>query len=346
MEIKTKLAASLCEWYSANKRELPWRDSGDPYDVWISEIMLQQTRIEAVKEKYKRFKEILPDIDSLANCESENLMRLWEGLGYYARARNLKKCAMVLRDQFNSHLPSDYNKLLSLPGIGPYTAGAISSICFNLPHAAVDGNVLRVLSRLFESSQDVRQESVKAQYAKCIENTFDKGVSPSIFNQALMELGETVCLPNAAPLCVQCPWESECMAHNHGTTETIPVRSALKKRRIVERTLLIIRDGDRFVLRKRNENGLLGGLYEFIGIDHPLSQRQAIQEAEKLGFHVMRASRLPNAIHIFTHLEWHMQAFELQVDDIHDAVSFTREQLSSLAIPSAFRVYTDYYALR
>lgn len=353
-EIRRSDALALASWYENNKRALPWRDTGDPYDVWLSEIMLQQTRIEAVREKFILFKKELPTIETLASCPEDRLMRLWEGLGYYNRARNLQKCAKVLMEQYDGHLPENYETLLSLPGIGSYTAGAIASIAFHIAVAAVDGNVLRVLARYTKDTRDVRNPQVKKETEELIQNLFhDEEVreQANLFNQGLMELGETICLPKGNIQCDNCPWHSSCAAHRENLTDSIPYRSALKQRKIIQRTLLIIRDGHRFILHKRPATGLLAGLYEFIGIDTDLSIDKAIQETEKLGFHALHVKELPASRHIFTHLEWHMKAYEIQCEEIEtlpgtDYIAKEKKELAHTAVPSAFKTYLDWYNLR
>ncbi|NCB33300.1 MAG: A/G-specific adenine glycosylase [Erysipelotrichia bacterium] len=358
-QITAEDALSLTEWFRENKRDLPWRDTGNPYDVWLSEIMLQQTRVEFVRERFVRFKQALPDIASLAQCPPDRLMKLWEGMGYYSRARNLQKCAIQVMEQHGGQLPEDCSTLKKLPGIGPYTAGAISAIAFHHAVPAVDGNVLRVLARRFAAADDIRQAAVRIQFESDIQQFYQNNAVliqqtpsfPSLFTQALMELGALVCVPNGEPHCSVCPWQNQCLAAQKHLTDSIPVRSSLQKRRIIDRTLLIIRDGSRFLLHKRQNKGLLANLYEFYGVDQNLTSRQAVRECESLGFSVMRIHRLPDSKHIFTHLEWHMTAYEIQVADLENFSS--REycladvnQLKELAIPSAFHAYKDYYMLK
>lgn len=353
-KMTSKTAEEIVLWYNANKRSMPWRDTGNPYDVWLSEIMLQQTRIEAVKQKYEAFKKALPDIPSLASCEDDPLMRLWEGLGYYSRARNLKKCAITLVNEYQGQLPKNYEALTKLPGIGPYTAGAIASIAYDLPVPAVDGNVLRVLARYFAIQEDIRNDAVKNTIQDTIQSLYTakqkKGFFASL-NQGLMEIGEVVCVPNGAPHCEQCPLKKECMAKKKNLWDAIPYRSSLKERKIVNRTLLILRDGDSFLLHKRADKGLLAGLYEFVGIDDHITEKQALQEVQKLGAMPVRITHLPQGKHIFSHLEWHMQAYEIQVEQMEDikmdcCILANKKELASLAIPSAFKTYIDWYALR
>lgn len=353
-KMTSKTAEEIVLWYDTNKRSMPWRDTGNPYDVWLSEIMLQQTRIEAVKPKYEAFKKALPDIESLASCEDDPLMRLWEGLGYYSRARNLKKCAITLVKDYHGQLPKNAETLKKLPGIGPYTAGAIASISYDLPVPAVDGNVLRVLARYFAFQDNIRNDAVKKTIQDTIQSLYvtkrRKGFFAS-FNQGLMEIGEVVCVPNGAPHCDQCPLKKECMTKKKNLWDAIPYRTSLKKRKIVDRTLLILRDGDSFLLHKRDGKGLLAGLYEFIGINEHINEKQALQEAQRLGAVPIRITHLPQAKHIFSHLEWHMQAYEIQVEQMENikmnhCLLANKKELASLAIPSAFKTYIDWYALR
>jgi A/G-specific adenine glycosylase len=354
MKVSEKEAEDLVLWYERNHRSLPWRDTGNPYHVWISEIMLQQTRIEAVKPKYEAFLKALPDIQALAECEDDRLMRLWEGLGYYSRARNLKKCASVLVRDYEGKLPVEAEVLKKLPGIGPYTAGAIASIAYGQPVPAVDGNVLRVLTRLFGIRDDIRDSDTRKKIEDTLSGVYSLKKKPAFytsFNQGLMELGEVICVPNGIPHCTECPWKEACQAGNTKTWDVIPYRSPLKKRKILQRTLLIIRDGDSFLLHKRPETGLLAGLYEFPGEDGWLREEEALARVRKMGLEPLRLSHLPEAKHIFTHLEWHMHAYEIRVAEIHteqkkDYVLLNKKELSEKAVPSAFKKYTDWYALR
>lgn len=352
--INVEDARNLASWYEKNKRELPWRDTGNPYDVWISEIMLQQTRIEAVKPKFVLFRNELPDIQSLAEVDEDRLMRLWEGMGYYSRARNLKKCAEVLVRDYEGKLPSDYDTLRKLPGIGPYTAGAIASIAYGKAVPAVDGNVMRVLARYLEIPDDIRNPKTKKSFESMISDLFQKKNDPVFvknFNQGLMELGEVICVPNGTPHCDECPWKDACLARLHNLTDQIPYRSALKKRKIVDRTLFILRDGNQFLLRKRPDHGLLAGLYEFPGTDQKLSSSEVLKKVEEAGIIPVHIRQLPDSKHVFTHLEWHMTAYEIQTEEIEKVrddrcILADKKELSSLAIPSAFHTYIEWYSLR
>lgn len=354
---------TLIRWYRKNKRSLPWRDTGNPEDVWISEIMLQQTRVEAVKSYFIRFRSALPTLSSIACCEDDRLMKLWEGLGYYSRAKNIKRCAKLLLDEYGGRLPSDPEKLKKLPGIGPYTAGAIASIAYHVPVPAVDGNVLRVFARLTGDASDIACSETKRAFTEALQSflwdcfarfgTLEQSslssFSVSDFNQALMELGALICIPNGVPLCQNCPLSTRCMAKKNKLETTLPVRSPKKKRKAEIRTVLFIRDGERFFLNKRPEKGLLAGLYEFPSCPGALKPEEAIREARRLGFTPLRIRAIPSGKHIFTHLEWHMNAFEIQVAEFPDVLKqgilAKKEDFKSLAIPSAFRSFTDWYAI-
>ena len=222
------LVEPLCLWYEKEKRSMPWRDDATPYHVWLSEIMLQQTRIEAAKAYYDRFTKCLPDIPSLAAVSEEELLKLWEGLGYYNRARNLKKAASLLVERYDGRLPADYDLLLSLPGIGRYTAGAIASIAYGLAEPAVDGNVLRVTMRYLNCDEDIMKMSVRTKMEKQLRAIMPKDC-PGEFNQALMELGEVICIPNGKPLCEKCPLSHLCLAHKEGREMELPKKAEKKK---------------------------------------------------------------------------------------------------------------------
>ena len=219
----------LLPWYRENHRCLPWRETKEPYHIWLSEIMLQQTRVEAVKGYYARFLAALPTVEALANCDDDALHKLWEGLGYYSRVRNLKKAAQVIQERYNGQFPREYDAVLALPGIGEYTAGAVCSIAFDLPVPAVDGNVLRVFSRLTDDPSPIDLPAVKASVRERLAAIYPKEAGD--FTQALMELGATVCGPNRKPECGSCPCRKICLGYQHGTAETLPVKSPKRERR-------------------------------------------------------------------------------------------------------------------
>ena len=355
-ELKKEESDRLVAWYRLNRRILPFRDTKDPYDVWISEIMLQQTRIEAVVSYFLRFKKELPDVDALAEIDEDRLLRLWEGLGYYSRARNLKKCAQILKEEHGSRIPEDHETLLKLPGIGPYTAGAIMAIGFGRPYPAVDGNVLRVLARDLGITEDIRSDTVRKQLETLVSSFYEKEKIEdkqyiSDLTQALMELGALVCIPNGKPLCEDCPLRENCYAYANALTDQIPYRSRNKERKIVERTLLIIRKDDDFLLDKRPAKGLLAGMYEFPGVDQKMTETEIAESLKQEGFDIMQIEKLSSSRHIFSHVEWHMDAYEIRIANETiplkaGQILAGREQLQELALPSAFRTYIDHYALR
>ena len=339
---------ALLLWYQQNKRDLPWRHTSDPYRIWISEIMLQQTRVEAVKPYYARFLESCPDVAALAEIPEERLMKLWEGLGYYSRARNLQKAARAVVEGHGGVMPATYEELLSLPGIGEYTAGAIASIAYGLRTPAVDGNVLRVLARVSGTDADITLPETKKHFREALARVIPEAAGD--FTQSLIELGATVCAPNREPMCESCPLRDSCAAFGEGRTNEIPVRSPKKPRRVEERTVFLIRDGDRTALSKRPQKGLLSGLYELPNIRGHLGEAEALAHLRSLGFEPLRIQRLENAKHIFTHIEWHMVAYDVRItpefDGLHGQsgmLLIPNEELhQSYAIPSAFGAYVKY----
>ncbi|MDO4647220.1 MAG: A/G-specific adenine glycosylase [Eubacteriales bacterium] len=337
----------LLKWYDQNKRSLPWRDKNNGYYTWVSEIMLQQTRVEAVKPYFERFVTALPDIEALSECPEDQLLKLWEGLGYYSRVRNLQAAAKDMKQRFQCQLPADYDDLLSLKGIGRYTAGAIASIAYGIPVPAVDGNVLRVISRITESREDITKDAVKKAVETSLAEIIPKD-RPGDFNQALMELGAVICVPNGPAKCSECPVSGFCLACKHGTQADIPVKKQKKPRVKEERTVYVIQDGSRTLIRKRPSKGLLAGLYELPNSLGYKTSEEVLKDVEKMGFVPMHIQKLPEAKHIFSHIEWQMQAYRIRVADA-DAVRGENwflvdrgESEESYAIPSAFAAYTKY----
>ena len=339
---------ALLLWYQQNKRDLPWRHTSDPYRIWISEIMLQQTRVEAVKPYYARFLETCPNVEVLATLPEEQLMKLWEGLGYYSRARNLQKAARVVTQSHGGVMPRTYEELLKLPGIGEYTAGAIASIAYGLQVPAVDGNVLRVLARVSGSEADITLPDTKKDFRQRLTCVIPTAAGD--FTQSLIELGATVCAPNREPMCEVCPLCDCCVAYREGKTNKIPVRSPKKERRIEKRTVFLIRDGDRTALHKRPGKGLLAGLFELPNIEGHLNETEVIEHLRSLGFEPLRVQRIENAKHIFTHIEWHMIAYDVLITPEFDGLDgqsgmllVQNEELHNrYAIPSAFGAYVKY----
>lgn len=333
------VAQPLLKWYAQNARELPWREDTDAYRVWVSEIMLQQTRVEAVKPYFRRFMEALPDIQALAEAPEETLLKLWEGLGYYSRVRNLQRAAKLVMERHGGILPSDMKELRALPGIGPYTAGAIASIAYGAAEPAVDGNVLRVLARLSGSDLDIAQPATRAAAEKVVRDMIPADNS-GVFNQALMELGACVCLPNAAPRCAQCPVATLCRAHIEGRETELPVRSQKAPRRIEEHTVFVLRKHSCVAVRKRSASGLLAGLWELPNLPGYLEQDGLAQQLSEWGVTPLGAIERYARKHIFTHVEWHMRvyALDVQADCLPIGWEWTGVKDGAHALPTAFRV--------
>lgn len=342
-----QIVEPLLIWYEKNKRNLPWREEPTPYHVWISEIMLQQTRVEAVKAYYARFIKELPQIRDLAECPEEKLLKLWEGLGYYNRVKNMQKAAQEVMELYDGKLPSDYDKLISLSGIGSYTAGAIASIAYGIPKPAVDGNVLRVITRITENSSDILKQSTKREMEKNLEKIIPS-YAPGAFNQSLMELGATVCVPNGMAKCECCPVMEFCMAKAHDTILEYPKKTIKKHRKIEEKTILIIQNGQEFAIQKRPENGLLAGLYELPNRCGYLTQEEAIRCVEDMKLIPVYIKDVGKAKHIFSHVEWHMKGYLLKVASTEEKqvgeLIFVDKKGSQekYPIPSAFSTYRKY----
>lgn len=344
-----RIAPPLLAWYDENRRILPWREEPSPYRVWVSEIMLQQTRVEAVRPYFERFMAELPDFRALAEVPEDRLLKLWEGLGYYNRARNLKKAAEEVMERHGGSMPRLPAELLSLPGIGSYTAGAVASIAFGQPVPAVDGNVLRVMARYCEDGRDILNAGVRKSVEERLLRIIPRD-RPGDFNQALMELGAMVCLPNGAPYCGECPLASDCLANIHGSQAEYPVKSAKKKRRVEQRTVLVIRDGQRAALCRRPDKGLLAGMYEPPSLDGHLTREEVLAFLEQKGIHALRIRELPSARHIFTHKEWHMIGYAVMVDELEPHTGGREGFLfvgsegmqEKYPIPSAYAAYMEY----
>ena len=353
--ISDNIVEPLLMWYDRNKRILPWRESRDPYRIWVSEIMLQQTRVEAVKPYFDRFVSQLPDVKSLAEAEQTHLLKLWEGLGYYNRVKNMQKAARMIMDLYEGCMPDEYELLLKLPGIGTYTAGAVASIAFNRQTVAVDGNVLRIITRLTADDGDVLSEKFKQDIRRQLLQVIPKE-RPGDFNQAMMELGATVCLPNGAPRCTFCPWHDICMARLQGRVGEIPFKKKRSSRCIEKKTVLLIQDGDKTLIHQRPEKGLLAGMYEFPMAEGWLSKKQVMESVIGMGYRPLYAGKVEDSVHIFSHKEWHMQGWLIKVEEsgfssecfgelplqadyyMEDAKTIQ----SDYPIPSAFRAYTKY----
>ncbi len=358
-------------WYNENARDLPWRRTKDPYLIWVSEIMLQQTRVEAVLGYYERFTSALPTVTDLALCPEDRLLKLWEGLGYYSRARNMQKAARIVCESYAGQMPASAAALMKLPGIGEYTAGAISSIAFGQAEPAVDGNVLRVIARLEAISDNILNESVKKKIRDDLRGLHDANDGTfGLLNQAFMDLGAGVCLAGSAPKCDICPISSYCRCFELGLQSELPVRVKKQKRRIEKRTVLLLHRDETYAIRKRPDSGLLSGLYEFPNERGELSSDDALAKAESLGLMPLRIKKLSAAKHIFSHVEWHMTGYEILIapsgfpdaGELQDAgdLSHTKENVkenplifatpemieSKYPVPSAFEKYAKMINIR
>ncbi len=331
------LPEPLLAWYGGAKRVLPWRDAPTAYHVWVSEIMLQQTRVSAVLPYYRRFLAALPDVEALAAEEEGALMKLWEGLGYYNRARNLQKAARLIVTEHGGRFPDTYEALLALPGIGEYTAGAIASIAFGRRVPAVDGNVLRVLARVTGDEGDILDGRVKARFREWLQTVLPVD-RPGDFNQALMELGATVCLPNGAPRCGDCPLGALCRASADEGWRRLPVKRAKKERRVEERTVFVLLSPAGLALRRRGPSGLLAGLWELPNVEGTLDEDRAARQLDAWDLDAVEWIKQLTGKHIFTHVEWQMRGYVLRVrcGGSADLCWTDADRLGERAVPAAF----------
>ena len=331
----------LLGWFQAHARALPWRADREPYHVWLSEIMLQQTRVEAVRGYYARFLAAAPDVFALAALPEAQLLKLWEGLGYYNRARKAQACAQEIAAR-GGVWPDTVEGLLALPGIGPYTAGAIASICFERPAAAVDGNVLRVCARVLDDATPIDSAAHKAALTAALSACYPAGHCGD-FTQALMELGACVCVPNGAPKCALCPLQGFCRAKMNGSWDTLPVKEAKKPRRQEQLTVFFLSCGSRYAVRRRPDTGLLAGLWELPNTEGTLSAQQALSLLEQWGLQPEQLQKVIERTHVFTHVEWHMRCCYVRVAEPGgdftwvDGAEFSR----SIALPTAFRMFWE-----
>jgi len=347
------IAPALLAWFYQNKRLLPFRTDPSPYHVWLSEIMLQQTRVSAALPYYERFLAELPTIADLAACGEEKLHKLWEGLGYYSRVRNLQKAARIVCEQYGGELPADYNALRALPGIGDYTAGAIASISFGIPVPAVDGNVLRVFARLYNDDGNIMDPAVKRRFTEWVVQ-HQPQEAPGAYNEALMELGALVCLPNGAPLCGQCPLAELCRAHAAGTALSLPVKTKPKPRRAEPVAVALVKSPQGWLLQRRPDSGLLAGLWQPVLWQGTAFGSAAEMQAALNGLGVQTAAPLalrgeaaaeplPAAKHIFSHVEWQMNGWRFDAPAQPapaGCVWANAQQLrAEYALPGAFKVY-------
>jgi len=339
LEVDKRTAGLLLEWYRDNKRPLPWRKDREPYHVWLSEIMCQQTRVETVKGYYERFLAELPTIADLASCPVEKLEKLWEGLGYYSRVRNLQKAAVMICERHGGAFPRDYASIRALPGIGNYTAAAIASICFGDAVPAVDGNVLRVVARLSGSRSDISRESTKTEVRDSLTPLFQH-VSCGDLNQAFMELGALICLPNHAPLCSDCPLNALCVSSRGGWKE-LPVKKQKNPRKTERHTVFLLQFNDQWALRRRGEEGVLAGLWEFPNVSGDVNAQAALEKAESWGCRPRDILKAMEKRHIFTHLNWELPAWVIRCGAKADCFEWVTTQgiRSGYSLPTAFRQF-------
>lgn len=332
----------LLAWYAAHKRDLPWRRDRDPYHVWVSEIMLQQTRVEAVKGYYQRFLDALPDIRALAECREDALLKLWEGLGYYNRVRNMQKAAVQILTEHDGQFPQDYDSIRKLSGIGDYTTGAIASICFGLPEPAVDGNVLRVMARLQEDFRNILSPQCKADVTAQLREIYPR-TDCGMLTQALMELGAVVCIPNGAPHCGECPLSGICMARQQGSTGVLPVREKKTKRRTEQKTVFVLQCGGKIAIRRRQGRGLLASLWELPNMEGFLEVQEAVRQCEEWGAKPQEILKTVERRHIFTHITWEMQGMYVAcAQESEGFVWASPEELEQIySLPTAFRCVLD-----
>ena len=324
----------LINWYTASHRDLPWRGTRDPYRIWLSEIMLQQTRVAAVVPYYERFLSELPTVAALAGADDDRLLKLWQGLGYFSRAKNLKRAAMLIESEYEGRVPDRYEKLIKLPGIGSYTAGAIASIAFGERVPAVDGNVLRVMARKNADPRDIADPRTKDAVFSELKQQMPS--DPGTFNQAMMELGACVCVPNGEPLCDRCPIQKHCKAYRTNAVSSYPNKSKKPKRTIEQMTVFVLKKGDAFLIRKRPEEGLLGGLYELPNLPGRLTPMDAADAIGAMGLRAIGPIAQVERKHLFTHREWQMRVFAVETEG--DAPNGLLWYDGTQSLPTAFRI--------
>lgn len=339
-----KIVNPLLGWYHQNKRTLPWRVDKEPYHIWVSEIMLQQTRIEVVIGYYYRFMRELPTIKDLADCPQDRLLKLWEGLGYYNRVRNLQKAARVIVEQYNNQFPNTYLQILTLPGIGEYTASAISSICFSLKEATVDGNVLRVYMRINNCYDNIGDTKVRKKVRENLIKIMPE--DSGAFNEALMELGETICIPNGIPKCRECPIRNYCKGHQNQTYLELPVRQRKKEKKLENYTVFLFILNDEVAIEKRKNIGLLHNMWQFPNTENSFDLSQAQLYLQNLNLSFFKLEKGISYTHIFTHKKWNICSYIVWLKEknfFNDAIFVSLEDLEKVyALPTAFQPLRKY----
>ncbi|MHB1316154.1 MAG: A/G-specific adenine glycosylase [Christensenellales bacterium] len=339
LELLKKSVPLLMSWYGKNARVLPWRENNEPYRIWVSEIMLQQTRVETVIPYFERFVKELPTVRALAEVPDDKLLKLWEGLGYYRRAINLKKGAQFVLKEFGGKIPNTLEQLKQIQGIGTYTAGAVASIAYGALIPAVDGNVIRVIARILGSRVNFFTDRNKKQLEDLVQKIIPEGKAGD-FNQALMELGALVCLPNTPPLCSQCPISALCRGYGQGIAYDLPQRPQKKSRVIEEKTVFLITFNDLIAVRKRNSGSLLAGMWEFPNVNGSLSENEIIEQLRDSGIRYQRICHNGKVKHIFTHIEWHLTVYTIQAQEAPGQFQWINMQqlAKEIALPRAFRI--------
>lgn len=337
-----EIADGLLAWYDSSRRDLPWRRTQDPYHIWICEIMAQQTRISFLLAYYERFIERFPTVYELSRADEAEVLKAWEGLGYYSRARNLQKAAKIIVSDFGGQVPAEKEALLALPGVGEYTAGAILSIAYGIPAPAVDGNVLRVFSRLECSDADIRLPGTKQAAAGFVRAVMPPDAS-SRFTQALMELGALVCVPKN-PKCPGCPLHGHCAARDSGRQNALPVKTPKAPPELRDKTVVLLRNPRGEILMRKRSERLLSGLWEFLMLDGDLTEAALRAALEKLGHPPVAVRALGPARHVFTHMVWQMRGYDCQsaADRLPEGYQWIDEAgFRALPLPSALRFYTE-----
>ena len=331
-----RIAPLLLPWFEANKRLLPFRQEPSAYHIWVSEIMLQQTRVAAALPYYERFIRELPDAAALAACDADTLHKLWQGLGYYNRVNNMQKAARVVCERYGGALPADYDALRALPGIGDYTAGAIASIAFGIPAPAVDGNVLRVFARLYNDDADITKPETKRVFTQRVLDQMPKA-TPGPYNEALMELGALVCVPNAAPQCLACPLAPVCRGFAAGRAEQMTVKPPKKEKERLTVTVALVQSPAGLLLQRRPDKGLLAGLWQPAAFENQaLSREQLTAALAALGVDAALERPLQPARHVFTHKIWQLSGWAGSAPAVPLPEGWVWGRPEDYPLPSAF----------
>ncbi|KGR73604.1 A/G-specific adenine glycosylase [Ureibacillus manganicus] len=335
---KNEFSINLVEWYHNEKRDLPWRRTNDPYKIWVSEVMLQQTRVDTVIPYYNRFLEKYPTLQSLAYAPQEELLKMWEGLGYYSRARNLQSGVREVVEKYNAQVPTNRHDISKLKGVGPYTAGAILSIAFNKPEHAVDGNVMRVLSRVLHIKEDIALSKTKKIFEEAVTELIDQN-DPGAFNQGLMDLGAQICTPTS-PKCLLCPVREYCIAFEEGHPEELPIKSKKTKSKTIQYDVFIVKNYEgKYLLEKRPDEGLLASMWQFPMIEKTTkgpscNTFEVLKTNYEVPFKDDIGEQLLKFKHIFSHLTWEMECYLVEADQVdiqkENIGFFTLEEIARL----------------